>query len=89
MRERHAAARKLLAEGVDPGEQRKAQKVVSLELATNTFEALAREGLAMRAKKLSAGSVKSDPSGRRGIRIPQDMNPNAHAAVDWDRATSW
>ncbi|MEX7643822.1 hypothetical protein AB6V54_18700, partial [Stenotrophomonas maltophilia] len=44
-RERHAAARKLLAEGVDPGEQRKAQKVASLELVTNTFEALAREHL--------------------------------------------
>lgn len=70
VRERHAAARKLLAEGVDPGEQRKAQKVASLELATNTFEALAREHLAMRAKKLSAGSVK-----RETRLIEKDLTP--------------
>lgn len=47
VRERHAAARKLLAEGIDPADQRKAQKVANLELATNTFEALAREQMAM------------------------------------------
>jgi len=70
VRERHAAARKLLAEGVDPGEQRKAQKVASLESATNTFEALAREHLAMRAKKLSAGSVK-----REQRLIDKDLTP--------------
>lgn len=70
VRERHAAARKLLAESIDPGEQRKAQKVASLELATNTFEALAREHLAMRAKKLSAGSVK-----RETRLIEKDLTP--------------
>lgn len=70
VRERHAAARKLLAEGVDPGEQRKAQKATSLEHATNTFEALAREHLAMRAKKLSVGSVK-----REQRLIDKDLTP--------------
>jgi len=70
VRERHAAARKLLAEGVDPGEQRKAQKATSLEHATNTFEALAQEHLAMRAKKLSVGSVK-----REQRLIDKDLTP--------------
>jgi len=70
VRERHAAARKLLAEGVDPGEQRKAQKLVSLENAANTFEALALEHLAMRAKKLSVGSVK-----REQRLIDKDLAP--------------
>lgn len=70
VRERHAAARKLLAEGVDPGEQRKPQRIVSLEQATNTFETLAREHLAMRAKKLSPGSVK-----RETRLIEKDLTP--------------
>jgi len=39
-RERHAAARRLLADGVDPGEQRKAQKVATRERSENTFEAV-------------------------------------------------
>lgn len=56
-RERHAAARKLLAEGIDPGEQRKAEKSATLERSANTFEAIAAEHLSMRANKLSAGSV--------------------------------
>jgi len=50
-RERHAAARKLLAEGIDPGEQRKAHKAVMADKAANSFEAVAGELLAMRAKK--------------------------------------
>ncbi|KGP23243.1 hypothetical protein NY68_17850 [Xanthomonas citri pv. fuscans] len=37
-RERHAAARKLLAEGIDPGEQRKAEKSATFERSANTFE---------------------------------------------------
>ena len=42
-RERQAAARKLLAAGVDPGEARKAEKATGQEAAANTFEAVARE----------------------------------------------
>ncbi|WP_164271851.1 integrase arm-type DNA-binding domain-containing protein [Stenotrophomonas sp. B1-1] len=69
-RERHAAGRRLLADGIDPGEQRKAHKVATLDSTTNTFEAIAAEHLAMRAKKLSAGSVK-----RERRLIEKDLNP--------------
>src|SRR5690606_12665704 len=69
-RERHAAARKLLAEGIDPGEQRKAQKVATQERIANTFEAVAAEHLAVRAKRLSAGSVK-----REQRLIEKDLGP--------------
>ena len=50
-------ARKLLAAGVDPGEQRKAVKVAGAERAANTFGAVGLELLAQRAAKLSPGSV--------------------------------
>ncbi|GHU17778.1 integrase [Betaproteobacteria bacterium] len=36
-------ARKLLAQGIDPGAKRKAQKAAELESAVNTFAAIARE----------------------------------------------
>ncbi|HET8701363.1 MAG TPA: integrase arm-type DNA-binding domain-containing protein [Nitrococcus sp.] len=42
-RERRDEARKLLADGVDPGAQRKAQKTASVERAANSFEVIARE----------------------------------------------
>ena len=42
-RERRDAARKLLAEGMDPGAQRQADKAAQQAAATNTFEAIARE----------------------------------------------
>lgn len=42
-RERREAARKLLANGVDPGEHRKATKAAQVERAANSFEAIARE----------------------------------------------
>lgn len=48
VRERHAAARKLLAAGIDPGEQRKAEKATTLERAANTFEAVAAELMVIR-----------------------------------------
>nr|WP_166744143.1 integrase arm-type DNA-binding domain-containing protein [Xanthomonas cannabis] len=69
-RERHAAARKLLAEGVDPGEQRKAEKSATLERLVNTFDAVAAEHLAMRANKLSAGSIV-----RERRLIQRDLGP--------------
>ncbi|MCO5400754.1 tyrosine-type recombinase/integrase [Ralstonia soli] len=43
------AARKLLANGVDPGEARKAQKIAKVERAANSFEAVAREWFARQA----------------------------------------
>lgn len=56
-REKHAEARKLLAAGVDPGEQRKAKKAVGATAAANTFAVVGAELLAIRAKKLAPGSV--------------------------------
>lgn len=56
-REKHQAAKRLLAAGVDPGVQRKAERAVSLERAANSFAAVAGELLAQRAKKLSEGSA--------------------------------
>jgi integrase len=42
-RERRDEAKKLLANGIDPGENRKAQKAGRLERAANSFEVVARE----------------------------------------------
>jgi len=47
-RERRDAARKLLAEGIDPGEARKAVKQAKEVAAANTFEAVAERWLATR-----------------------------------------
>jgi integrase len=45
-RERRDEARRLLANGVDPGEQRKAVKAAKSESVENSFEAIAREWFA-------------------------------------------
>lgn len=45
-RAKRDAARKLLAAGVDPGEERKAVKAAVMQRAANSFEAVAREWLA-------------------------------------------
>jgi integrase len=45
-RDRRDAARKLLSEGVDPSENRKAQKSAQTERAANSFEVVAREWIA-------------------------------------------
>jgi integrase len=45
-RERRDEARKLLADGVDPGENRKAAKAAKTTLLANSFEVIAREWLA-------------------------------------------
>jgi integrase len=45
-RERRDAARKLLADDIDPGENRKVQKAAKVERAANSFEAIAREWFA-------------------------------------------
>jgi len=42
-RDKRDAARKLLAAGVDPGEQRKAEKTAGSDRAANSFEVVARE----------------------------------------------
>ena len=45
-RKRREAARTLLAQGVDPGEHRKAQKAAQTDGAANSFEVIAREWFA-------------------------------------------
>ena len=50
-RSRRDDARVLLADGVDPGAQRKAEKQAKSEAGSNTFEALAREWMATRGKE--------------------------------------
>lgn len=48
-------ARKLLADGVDPGETRKAQKATKNEWAANCFEVIAKEWLAVQKITVSPG----------------------------------
>jgi integrase len=48
-RERRDAARKLLADGVDPGFERKIQKAAASERSANSFETVAREWYAKHA----------------------------------------
>ena len=54
-RERREAARKLLAQGIDPGEQRKAVKAAGEERAANSFEVIAREWLAVKQPEWTLG----------------------------------
>jgi integrase len=69
-RERRDEARRLLAEGIDPGEHRKIAKAAKLERAANSFEAVAREWYA----KYSATWVASH--GERIIRrLERDVFP--------------
>jgi hypothetical protein len=49
-RDKRDAARKLLAAGVDPSEQKKAAKAAGLENAANSFEVIAREWFAKQSK---------------------------------------
>jgi integrase len=54
-RERRDEARRLLAEGIDPGEHRKATKAMKVERAANSFEAVAREWFAKYSPTWAAG----------------------------------
>jgi integrase len=54
-REKRDATRKLLASGVDPGAQRKAEKLAGAEAAANSFEAIAREWYAKRSPGWAPG----------------------------------
>lgn len=59
-REKLRKARELLAAGVDPGEQRKAEKAATVERVANTFAAVAEEWWAKREKEIVAGTVKRE-----------------------------
>ena len=69
-REKRDAARKLLAAGVDPGEQRKAAKAAGEERSANSFEVIAREWHA----KQSATWVDLHAS-RIMLRLENDVFP--------------
>ncbi|MEG3156836.1 tyrosine-type recombinase/integrase [Lysobacter zhanggongensis] len=59
-RERVRKARELLAAGIDPGEQRKAEKAATVERVANTFEAVAEEWWLRRMKDIVAGTAKRE-----------------------------
>jgi integrase len=69
-RERRDAARKLLADGIDPGENRKAMKATKSDRAGNSFEVVAREWFAKHAETLGGDT------GQRTIRrLERDVFP--------------
>ncbi|MEY4960678.1 MAG: hypothetical protein RL610_857 [Pseudomonadota bacterium] len=69
-RARRDEARKLLANGIDPSENRKVQKAAKVERAANSFEVIAREWFA----KYSPGWSTSH-SGRTLKRLENDVFP--------------
>jgi integrase len=54
-REKRDGARRLLAQGVDPGAQRRAEKVAGVERAANSFELIAREWLEVKQPEWTPG----------------------------------
>ncbi|GHU03575.1 integrase [Betaproteobacteria bacterium] len=58
-RERRDEARKLLANGADPGAVKKAQKAAQRDMAANTFEAVARKWFAKWKTEVSANTSKA------------------------------
>src|SRR5690606_17853968 len=69
-RQRRDDARKLLSEGIDPGEHRKAERIAGAERAGNSFEVIAREWFA----KFSPGWAKSHADKIIG-RMERDLFP--------------
>lgn len=57
-RERRDNARKLLAAGIDPGENRKATKTAKADRAANSFEAVAREWFAAHSPNWAASHAE-------------------------------
>ena len=56
-RKRRETARELLAEGTDPGEAKRADKLTSASAAANTFKSVAMEWHAMKAKSTTSGTT--------------------------------
>jgi Arm DNA-binding domain len=54
-REKREEARRQVAAGIDPGEQRKAEAIALIESTENTFEAIAREWFGMFSKQWVPG----------------------------------
>jgi len=69
-RDRRDAARKLLADGIDPGEHRKAQKAAYSDRTANSFELVAREWFARNER-----TWVKDHSNRIIRRLERDISP--------------
>ena len=69
-RDRRDASRKLLADGIDPSEHRKAMKSARADRAANSFEVVAREWFAKYSASWAANH--SDRINRRFERDPVD-----------------
>lgn len=69
-RQRRDEARKLLADDVDPGENRKAKKLARSDLAANSFEVVAREWFAKYEPNWTAGH-----SSKILARLERDIFP--------------
>jgi integrase len=69
-RDRRDEARKLLADGVDPGKNRKAQKATRTECAANSFEVICREWLEQRKD-----SVEPEQTTKTLARMVNDVFP--------------
>lgn len=74
-REKRDEARKLLADGVDPADNRKAQKAAKMDRAANSFEVIAREWLR-----------RVRPNGRPAI--PRDRSSDWKTTVPVDRQSA-
>ena len=74
-REKHAAGRKLLSAGIDPGLRRKAEKAATADRTANTFAAVAAEMMLQRGGKLSAGSRE------RATRLLGYLSPIANLPI--------
>jgi hypothetical protein len=69
-RERRDEARKLLANGVDPGAHRKAQKAAKAARTGNCFEVICREWLEQRKARWSRRSMSRRWRGWRTMFSP-------------------
>ena len=83
-REKRDAARKLLANGIDPGEAKKAQKAATIAKTENSFEVVSREW----HSKFSATWA---PSHTKTIldRLKRDVFPWLGARTCWPFCAGW
>lgn len=75
-RAKRLALKTMLADGVDPCEQRRADKAAAVERSANTFQAVAEEMMSRRGTKLS------DISRERALRLLTYLAPIAALPID-------
>jgi integrase len=69
-RERRESARKLLADGIDPGENRKAKKAAGQDAASNSFAVLCHEWLKSRVGQIQPAQIDKSQA-----RLEKDVLP--------------